>query len=346
MTTKQTVASKAAAGQEQQKAQQKAQLPSGQRHFLNLSDLTPAEARALLDAAHARKAARAGLPAGQADADRPLAGHLLAMVFDKPSTRTRVSFDLAMRQLGGETIVLNQSDMQLGRGESIADTAQVLARFADAVMVRTGAHENITAFAAHANVPVLNGLTAFSHPCQIIADLMTFEEHKGRLAGQRIAWLGDGNNVAVSFVHAAALLDFELALATPEAYAVPPEVLAAARGAGAKLSVCATAEEAAQGAAALVTDCWVSMSDDPQTAENRAAAFAPYSVTEALMAQGDDAIFLHCLPAYRGKEVSQAVIDGPRSVVFDEAENRCHAQKAILTFCLGKADSRPDESAS
>ena len=240
---------------------------------MNLSDLTPAEARAL-DAAHARKAARAGLPAGQADADRPLAGHLLAMVFDKPSTRTRVSFDLAMRQLG-ETIVLNQSDMQLGRGESIADTAQVLARFADAVMVRTGVHENIPAFAAHANVPVLNGLAAFSHPCQIIADLMTFEEHKGRLAGQRIAWLGDGNNVAVSFVHAAALLDFELALATPEAYAVPPEVLAAARGAGAKLSVCATAEEAAQGAAALVTDCWVSMSDDPQTAENRAAAFAP-----------------------------------------------------------------------
>jgi len=342
MTTKDAIAPAASAGDDGHKRA----LPPGKRHFLNLSDLTAAQMRALLDAAHARKLARAGQPAGQADTDRPLDGHLLAMVFDKPSTRTRVSFDLAMRQLGGETIVLNQSDMQLGRGESIADTAQVLARFADAVMVRTGPHENIVEFATHANVPVINGLTAFSHPCQIVADLMTFEEHKGRLTGQRIAWLGDGNNVAVSFVHAAALLDFELALATPEAFAVPSDVLAEARAAGARIALCDTAEAAAQGAAALVTDCWVSMSDDPQTAESRAAAFAPYRVTKALMARGDDAIFLHCLPAYRGKEVSDTVIDGPHSVVFDEAENRCHAQKAILAFCLGMANGRADESAS
>lgn len=305
-------------------------------HFLDLADLKGSDLRDLLDAALARKVARAGLPKGAVDADAPLAGHVLAMIFEKPSTRTRLSFDLGMRQLGGQTMVLNQSDMQLGRGESISDTAKVISRFADIAMLRTGPHETLSELAAHASIPVINGLTAHSHPCQIIADLMTFEEHKGRLSGQRLAWLGDGNNVAVSFVHAAALLDFELALAVPDAFGVPQGEIEAALAKGAKITICATPEEAAQGAAALITDCWVSMSDDPDTAEKRAAAFAPYQVTQELMDLGDAPIFMHCLPAYRDSEVTAAVMDGPASVVFDEAENRAHAQKAVLLHCMGK----------
>ncbi|MGC6535522.1 MAG: ornithine carbamoyltransferase [Parvibaculales bacterium] len=305
-------------------------------HFLDLADLHGTQMRDLLDAAASRKAARAGLPKAAVDADAPLAGHMLTMIFDKPSTRTRLSFDVAMRQLGGQTMVLNQSDMQLGRGESVSDTAQVLSRFSDVVMLRTGPHETLTELAAESAIPVINGLTAHSHPCQIVADLMTFEEHKGKLAGQRLAWLGDGNNVAVSFVQAAALLDFELALAVPEAFAVPQAEIEAARAKGAKITLCATAEEAASGAAALITDCWVSMSDDPATAEKRAAAFAPYQVTADLMALGDTPIFMHCLPAYRDSEVTAEVMDGPHSVVFDEAENRAHAQKAVLLYCLEK----------
>ena len=304
-------------------------------HFLDLSDLTPADLRGLLDRAHARKAARAGKPKGAADADQPLNGHMLGMVFDKPSTRTRLSFDLAMRQLGGQTMLLNHADTQLGRGESIEDTARVMSRFCDIVMLRTGPHENLLAYADGSDVPVINGLTAFSHPCQILADLMTFEEHKGALAGQRIAWFGDGNNVAISLAQAAALLGFEFALAVPDAFMLPDEVLAWAADKPGKITRCDTPQAAADGAAALVTDCWVSMSDDPETAQKRATAFAPYQVTQELMARGDDAIFLHCLPAYRGNEVTADVIDGPKSVVFDEAENRCHAQKAVLIYCLG-----------
>ncbi|MBT7642549.1 MAG: ornithine carbamoyltransferase [Rhodobiaceae bacterium] len=303
-------------------------------HFLDLANLQGDALRQMLDAGAARKAARAGLPKGAVDADAPLAGHVLAMIFEKPSTRTRLSFDLGMRQLGGQTMVLNQSDMQLGRGESISDTAQVISRFADVAMLRTGPHETLTELAAHAQIPVINGLTAHSHPCQIVADLMTFEEHKGRLNGQRLAWLGDGNNVAVSFVHAAALVDFELALAVPDNFAVPQAEIDAARAKGAKITLCDTAEQATQGASALITDCWVSMSDDPATAEKRAASFAPYQVTQSLMDIGDDPIFMHCLPAYRDSEVTAEVMDGPRSVVFDEAENRAHAQKAVLLYCM------------
>jgi ornithine carbamoyltransferase len=305
-------------------------------HFLDLTDLADGQLRQLLDAAAARKAARTGWPKGMVDEDEPLAGYLLAMVFEKPSTRTRLSFDMGMRQLGGQTVILNQSDMQLGRGESIADTAEVISRFADMAMLRTGPHETLSELAAHAHVPVINGLTAYSHPCQIVADLMTFEEHKGALAGQKLAWLGDGNNVALSFVHAAAQVDFELALATPNDFSIADVEIATARDKGAKITVCASAEEAAQGAAALITDCWVSMSDDPQEAEARARAFRPYQVTQALMDRGDDPIFMHCLPAYRDSEVTGEVIDGPRSVVFDEAENRAHAQKAIMLHCLGR----------
>ena len=311
-------------------------LQNGQQHFLDIADLPSADLRSLLDKAHARKAARAGKPKGALDDDAPLAGYALAMIFEKPSTRTRLSFDMGMRQLGGETVILNQSDMQLGRGETIEDTARVISRFADIAMLRTGPHETLTELARHADIPVVNGLTAFSHPCQIIADLMTFEEHKGRLAGQKLAWLGDGNNVALSFLHAATSLDFELALACPPAFSIAAEHIEAAQKAGAKVTLHENAETAANGAAALITDCWVSMGDDLSEAAARAAAFKPYQVTEALMEKGDDPIFLHCLPAYRDSEVTTEVIDGPRSVVFDEAENRAHAQKAVLLHCLGK----------
>lgn len=306
------------------------------QHFIDLADLSPDICRAMIDAAMARKQSRADRPRGAGDSDQPLDGRILSMIFDKPSTRTRLSFDLAMRQLGGQSIVLNQADMQLGRGESVADTARVMSRFSDAIMIRTGAHQTLTEFAQNASIPVINGLTAHSHPCQIMADILTFEEHKGPIAGKKLAWFGDGNNVAVSFVEAAALFDFELVLAVPDEFAVPAEVIAAAHAKGAQISVTAAAQEAARGAAALITDCWVSMSDDPATAKNREQAFLPFQVTPELMALGDDAIFMHCLPAYRGKEVTADVIDAPYSVIFDEAENRLHAQKAILLYCLDR----------
>lgn len=304
------------------------------RHFIDLADLRPKDIRQILDTAHARKAARAGFSRGRKDDDMPLDGKILAMVFDKPSTRTRVSFDLAMRQLGGQTMVLNQSDMQLGRGEELSDTAQVLSRYVDAIMVRTGPHENLIELAAHAAIPVINGLTAFSHPCQILADIMTFEEHRGPVEGRKIAWLGDGNNVSVSWIQAATLLGFELHLAVPDMFRPPSDVLDWAAAQGGNVHVGNDPQAAVSGAAAVNADCWVSMSDDPDTAAARAAAFAPYQVTADLMTLGDDAVFLHCLPAYRGNEVTAAVIDGPQSVIFDEAENRNHAQKAILTWCF------------
>jgi len=305
--------------------------------FLDLSALSKESARIIIDEAHARKAARHGFAKAQVDADAPLAGHMLAMIFDMPSTRTRLSFDLAMRQLGGQTMMINQSESQLGRGESIADTARVISRFSDVVMIRTGSHKNIEDFSTQAAVPVINGLTSFSHPCQIMADVQTFEEHKGPVKGKKIAWFGDGNNVAVSFIHAAVLFDFHLVLAVPEAFMVPEHVLAWARAQGGQIDITQDASAAADGASALVTDCWVSMADDPETSAARMAAFAAYRVTSDLMQKGDDPIFMHCLPAYRGKEVSEDVIDGVNSVIFDEAENRLHAQKAILTYCLGKS---------
>ena len=306
------------------------------KHFLDLSDLSGDELRAILDAAHQRKQARAGLPKGTPDADAPLQGYILAMVFDKPSTRTRVSFDLAMRQLGGQSLILNQGDTQLGRGEPLSDTAKVLSGYVDAMMVRTGPHDNILQLAKHASVPVINGLTAFSHPCQIMADILTFEEHKGPIKGHKIAWLGDGNNVSVSWIQAAALLGFDLHLAVADGFHPPAEVVAWARQKGAHIEVNDDVSAAVQGATAINTDCWVSMSDDPETAAKRAEAFAPFRVTQEVMAQANDALFMHCLPAYRGNEVSADVIDGPASVVFDEAENRNHAQKAILHWCLGR----------
>jgi len=304
------------------------------RHFLDLDGIEAGDLRAILDEAAARKAARAGWPRARADDDRPLAGHLLAMIFEKSSTRTRVSFDVAIRQLGGESIVLAAGDMQLGRGETIADTARVLSRYVDVIMIRTSGHEKLLELAEHASVPVINGLTDFSHPCQIMADVLTFEERRGPIAGRTVAWSGDGNNVAVSWIHAAVKFDFTLRLACPAELLPPQSVLDWATDQGGRIVVLDDAREAVAGADCVVTDTWVSMGQDGAT--RRRALLSPYQVDARLMALADkEALFLHCLPAHRGEEVTDKVIDGPQSAVWDEAENRLHAQKAILLWCLG-----------
>jgi len=300
-------------------------------HFLDLHQIDPADLRAILDDAKVRKHGRHGLTGhADLDSDKPLKGKMLAMVFEKPSTRTRVSFEVAMAQLGGQAVVLRGEEMQLGRGETIADTARVLSRYVDAIMIRTHDHASIVELAEHASVPVINGLTDKSHPCQIVADIQTFEEHFDTISGKRVAWIGDGNNVAASWIHAAKMLDFTLALSCPDALDVPQDLI---DWAGDALEQSETPQAAATGAHAIVTDTWVSMGD--KDAEARHRLLEPYQVTEALMALADpEAVFMHCLPAHRGDEVTEAVIDGPRSVIFDEAENRLHAQKAILAWCL------------
>lgn len=267
---------------------------------------------------------------------RPLAGKTLALIFEKPSTRTRVSFEVGMRQLGGEVIVLSAADTQLGRGETVADTARVLSRYVDAIMLRTGQESKLHELAEYATVPVINGLTDKSHPCQLMADIMTFEEHRGPIAGQIVAWTGDGNNVARSWVEAAVRFGFTLRLATPENLRPSEELIAWARAEGGRVEVMTDPVAAVAGARCVVTDTWVSMSDDPK--ENRHNLLAPYQVNDALMAKAvPDAIFMHCLPAHRGEEVTDAVLDGPQSVAFDEAENRLHAQKGVLAWALGAA---------
>ncbi len=308
------------------------------RHFLALSDLGPGGLRRLLDAAHARKQARAGRPNGTVDDDAPLTGHVLAAIFEKPSTRTRLSFDIAMRQLGGEAITIAAGDMQLGRGETIADTARVLSGFVDAVMIRANRHSDVEALAAAAGVPVINGLTDLSHPCQIVADLMTVEERLGRpVASTRWAWIGDGNNVCNSIIEAAGLLGFDLVIACPSAYGPNAALLDAARMRGASIEVIDDPAHAACGADIVVTDTWVSMGDTD--ADARLHAFRAFQVNPDLMARAAaHAVFLHCLPAHRGEEVTDAVIDGPQSAVWDEAANRVHAQKAILLWALGWLD--------
>ena len=271
---------------------------------------------------------------GELAAERPLTGKTLAMVFDRPSTRTRVSFDVAMRELGGETLMLTGSEMQLGRGETIGDTAQVLSRFVDAIMIRILDHGQMLELAEYATVPVINALTKVSHPCQIMADVLTFEEHRGPIRGRKVAWSGDANNVLASWVHAAARFDFTLNIASPPELAPPPALLAWAQQEGADVHVTTDAFAAVDGVDAVVTDCWVSMGDDDEA--HRHNLLSPYQVNDALMAAANpDAIFMHCLPAHRGEEVTAEVMDGPRSVVFDEAENRLHAQKGILAWCLG-----------
>ena len=303
------------------------------RHFLDLTDFTSGELRMLLDASAAMKARRRK---GEPPAERPLAGKMLAMVFDKPSTRTRVSFDVAMRELGGETIMLTGAEMQLGRGETIGDTAKVLSRYVDAIMIRTLDHEMVRELARSATVPVINGLTKLTHPCQIMADVMTFEEHRGPIRGRTVAWTGDANNVLASWVHAAARFDFRLRVASPPELAPRPDLLAWARTEGADITVTTNAFEAADAADAIVTDCWVSMGDEDEG--RRHNLLMPYQVNAKLMGvAAKDAVFMHCLPAHRGEEVTDEVMDGPQSVVFDEAENRLHAQKGILAWCLGAA---------
>ncbi len=305
------------------------------RHFLNLTDAGGDALAAMLNDALTRKAARAGWTKGRADADAPLAGHVLAMIFEKNSTRTRVSFDMAMRQLGGSAIVMETGSMQLGRGETIADTARVLSRMADAIMLRTDDHAKLEELAAHASVPVLNGLTDQSHPCQIMADLLTVIEHGKAIPGLEVAWLGDGNNVLNSIVEAAGLLKFNVRIGVPEGYDSDEGFIERARASGASIAVTRDPGQAVAGADVVVTDTWVSMGQTG--AEARIAAMAPFQVNEKLMAAAaPGALFLHCLPAHRGEEVTDGVIEGAQSVVWDEAENRIHAQKSLLRWAFGQ----------
>ncbi len=305
------------------------------RHFLDLSEIPAGDLRRILDAAVAIKSVRRK---GQPATEKPLAGKVLAMIFDKPSTRTRVSFDLAMRELGGETIMLTGKEMQLGRGETISDTARVLSRFVDAIVIRVLDHHDMIELARHADVPVINGLTKRSHPCQVMADVLTFEEHRGPIKGRTVAWSGDSNNVLASWVHAAQRFDFALNVATPTELELAGDLVDWARRSGARLNLTRDPYEAVRGADAVISDCWVSMGDHDEAFRHN--LLAPYQVNEKLMAAAaKDAIFMHCLPAHRGEEVTDGVIDGPQSVVFDEDENRLHAQKGILAGCLeaGKA---------
>jgi ornithine carbamoyltransferase len=299
--------------------------PEPPRHFLDLDQFDSAELRRILDLGFAYKNGRR---------DRPLAGKTLAMIFEKPSTRTRVSFEVAMRHLGGDTIFLDAADTQLGRGETVADTARVLSRYVDAIMIRTNEPKKLEELACHATVPVINGLTDSSHPCQLMADVMTLQEKKGPLAGKVVAWSGDGNNVAASWVHAAVRFGFTLRLACPEELSPPQWLFEWARRESDGVRLTAEPLEAVIGADCVVTDTWISMGDDASV--NRHNMLAPYRVDERLMARAKaDAIFMHCLPVKRGQEVTAGVVDGPQSVVWDEAENRLHAQKGILAWCLG-----------
>ncbi len=306
--------------------------PAGCRHFLDLDSVDGKTLRRIIDAAHSMKAAGKRVP--QKLRPKNIEDQILALIFEKPSTRTRVSFDVGMRQLGGQTISLNHDDLQLGRGESISDTARVLSRYVDAIVLRANSHETLEELALHSAVPVINGLTDKTHPCQIMADVMTFEEHLGPIKGRTVAWVGDGNNVAVSWMHAAQRFEFTLRLACPAELQPEKEYLDWARREKAAVTLTADPVKAVRGADCVVTDTWVSMGQSD--AARRKQLLKPYAVDANLMAKAaEGAIFMHCLPAYRGHEVSAEVLEGPQSVVFDEAENRLHAQKAILAWCLG-----------
>jgi ornithine carbamoyltransferase len=303
-------------------------------NFLDLESVGSMALRLILDEAKQRKAKRAGQPKGVIDADAPLAGCTLAMVFEKSSTRTRVSFEQAMRQLGGAPLVLSSNDMQLGRGETIEDTARVLSRYVDAIMIRTDAHAKLLELAKYASIPMINGLTDRSHPCQLMADVMTYEEHRGDVRGTNWAWLGDGNNVAHSLIEIAAELGFNVRLGVPKGYDADAQIIANAKAKGAKIDVVRNAPDAVRDCHAVVTDTWISMGQ--KYADEKLKAMLPFQVTSALMAQAKpEAVFLHCLPAHRDEEVMSDVIDGPQSLVWDEAENRLHVQKAILLYCFG-----------
>lgn len=302
------------------------------RHFLDLADAGGDGIAAMIVDAIDRKKARAGLPKGASDPDAPLAGRTLAMVFEKNSTRTRVSFDMAIRQLGGSSVVLDAATTQLGRGETVADTARILSGYCDAIMVRTDDHAKIVEMAEYASVPVINGLTDASHPCQIMADLLTLIEHGKALPGLKVAWLGDGNNVLASIIEAGGLMQFDVVAACPQGYQPDAAMLALGKG---RATCVANPREAVAGADVIVTDTWISMGQ--AHAETKLAAMMPYQVTADLMALAKpDAAFLHCLPAHRGEEVTAEVIDGPQSLIWPEAENRLHAQKSVLRWCFGQ----------
>ena len=305
------------------------------RDFLSLGDAGGDAIAAMLADAIDRKRAREGQPRGRPDPDRPLDGFVLGLIFEKSSTRTRISFDIAMRQLGGSVVVLDSGTSQIGRGESIADTARVLSRMVDAIMIRTDAHAKAEELARYATVPVINGLTDRSHPCQIVADLLTLVEHGKALPGLQLAWFGDGNNVAYSLIEAAGLFKFTFRFAGPPAHAPDVDAVELARSRGGEIVLCGDANDAARDADVLVTDTWISMGE--ADAAQKRAALEPFAVDAGRLAlASDDAVFLHCLPAHVGEEVSEEVFEGPQSLVFEEAENRVHAQKSILLWCLGK----------
>ena len=305
-------------------------------HFLDIHKTAPADLRHVIDHARAMKQARGDAPRGAPDAGQPLAGRMVALIFEKPSTRTRVSFDVGVRQMGGQTMVLSGADLQLGHGETIADTARVLSRYVDLIMIRTFDESVLLEMAEHASVPVINGLTDRTHPCQIMADVMTYEEHRGPIRDARMVWSGDGNNVCASFLHAAGQFGFDLTFTGPVQLDPEPEFVGLARKAGRSIAIERDPAKAVAGADLVVTDTWVSMHDSQSTKERRHNMLRPYQVNADLMAQAKpDALFMHCLPAHRGEEVTSEVMDGPNSVIFDEAENRLHAQKAIMRWCLG-----------
>lgn len=304
------------------------------KHFLDISDFDATTLNGIIARARAMKDARKGLPKGLREKGEPLKGRMLALIFERPSTRTRVSFEVGMRQLGGETLVLSSNDMQLGRGETIADTARVLSRYVDAIMIRAAKHSNLTELAASATVPVINGLTNLTHPCQVMADVMTLEEHVAPLKNLTVSWVGDGNNVAASWIHAVGRMGGKLKIGAPKELAPAAEVMAWAKAQGADVSVTTSPEEAVAGSDCVITDAWVSMHDTD--GESRHNLLKPYQVNGALMKLArPDAKFMHCLPAHRGEEVTDEVMDSPNSLIFDEAENRLHVQKAILLHCLG-----------
>ncbi|MBF9039991.1 ornithine carbamoyltransferase [Rhodobacterales bacterium LSUCC0387] len=305
-------------------------------HFLDIHKTAPSDLRTMIDQAAAMKQARAGRPKGTADDAQPLAGHMVALIFEKPSTRTRVSFDMGVRQMGGQSMVLSGSEMQLGHGETIADTARVLSRYVDLIMIRTFDEDVLLELAENATVPVINGLTNRTHPCQIMADILTYEEHRGPIAGKKVVWLGDGNNVCASMIHAAGQFGFDLTFTGPETLDPERIFIEEARAKGSTIEIVRNPARAVEGADLVVTDTWVSMHDSQTTKERRHNQLRPYQINAALMAQAkQDALFMHCLPAHRGEEVTNEVMDGPQSVIFDEAENRLHAQKAVMRWCLG-----------
>jgi ornithine carbamoyltransferase len=305
-------------------------------HFLDIHKTDPTDLRTIIDSAAAMKKARSGRLKGVPDDDQPLAGHIVALIFEKPSTRTRVSFDVGTRQMGGTTMVLSGNDMQLGHGETIADTARVLSRYVDLIMIRTFDEAVLTEMAEYADVPVINGLTDRSHPCQIMADIQTFEEHRGPIRGKKVVWTGDGNNVCASFIHAAGQFGFDLTFTGPPTLDPEQGFVEEARAKGVRIDIERNPEVAVAGADLVVTDTWVSMHDAQSARERRHNQLRPYQVNERLMGFAKpDALFMHCLPAHREDEATSAVMDGPHSVIFDEAENRLHAQKAIMRWCLG-----------